>query len=206
MTYSFIKPDAGPSPALDAPTIQTNFAQFAAIFSNATPALKNHTAFNGPNQGDHENVIFNAPISDPGVSEDLNVLYCKNADSQLGMQPQLFLQIPKFLPNQFDFTSNPNSGMQITYNQVNTSGPVYQSFLVGGYLIFFGTVTDIGPDIILSPSPSSLYLAVATPYVTSLPSLAQNPMSTTILTIDSFKINSNIVMPYTVGFVAIGKA
>ena len=76
MTYSPITPQSQPSPAATQAQIQTNFAQFALKF------LVNHTALNKKNQGDHEAVILEKLASDPGVTQDLVALYCKDATSQ----------------------------------------------------------------------------------------------------------------------------
>ena len=55
MTYSFTKPDSGPSPRIDVTQLQTDFSQFAGIFSSTAAGVNyNHTALNNKNQGDHE--------------------------------------------------------------------------------------------------------------------------------------------------------
>jgi hypothetical protein len=202
MTYSFIKPDAGPSPKLDAPIIQTNFSQFATIFAN------NHTALNVKNQGDHEKVVLELQNADPGVSEDLTVLYAKNASSNLGTQPQLFVQIPKFLPNQNDPNLAENIGMQLTYNTVNTAGPLFQSFLAGGYLIYFGSTSNIAVNITLSPAPTQIVTVIATPNnMTSIGTPIPFDVSVQIINNSTFKINSQSATGvYTFGWVAIAKA
>lgn len=152
MSFSNTKPDSGPSPALDASQIQTNFAQWASIFAT------NHTAMNDFNQGDHEKVVMNNQANDPGVTENLCALYAKSANSTAyGNIPQLFAQIPKFLPNE-----KPNTGMQLTYNSVNTTGPIYQSFLPGGYVLYMGTTTNITVPVTLTPSPSGILIANVT--------------------------------------------
>jgi hypothetical protein len=199
MTYSHIKPDAGPSPALDASTIQTNFSQFATIFA------VNHTLINDASQGEHEGMVFQLQSADPGVTQDLAVLYCKNATSKSGTQPQLFVQIPKFLPNQNDTTQAENTGMQLTYNSVNTAGPVYQSFLPGGYLLYFGSTSNIAVNITLSPAPTQIVMAIATPNnLTSIGTPIPFDVSTQILSNSTFKINSALASGiYTFGWIAI---
>lgn len=202
MNYSFIKPDAGPSPALDASIIQNNFSEFGTIFSN------NHTALNLNNQGGHEKVILELQSADPGVSQDLAVLYAKNATSNLGTQPQLFVQIPKFLPNQNDPNLVENVGMQLTYNTVNTAGPLFQSFLAGGYLIYFSSTSNIAVNITLSPAPTQILMVIATPNNTTG---GINPLpfdvSVQIINSNTFKINSaSATGVYTFGWVAIAKA
>ena len=162
MTYSPIIPNGVQSPKDQVVAVQTNFAQFAAIFASTSGGVNyNHTALNDTNQGDHESVILTNQTADPGVTTALDVLYSKNASSKAGIQPQLFVQIPKFLPNQNNSDNVPNTPMQLTYNSVNTSGPIYQSFLAGGYLLYFGMVSSIGSPIILSPAPTKLLIAIA---------------------------------------------
>src|SRR5580692_6784455 len=138
MTYDPTSPNGLQSPKDQVTQVRTNFAQFASILAI------NHTGFNLTNQGDHEAVVLNNQSVDPGVTQDLDVIYCKNATSNLGKQPQIFLQIPKFLPTELDPTNAINAPMQLTYNQVNVAGPVFQSFLPGGYLFYFGTVSALG--------------------------------------------------------------
>lgn len=202
MTYSITKPDSGPSPALDVTQIQTNFSQFGTIFS------ANHTAMNDVNQGDHEAVIIKNQATDPGVTQNLAILYCKNATSQAGTQPQLFAQIPKFLPNQNDSNNAANTPVQLTYNQVNTAGPVFQSFLPGGYLLYFGSVASIASPITLTPSPTQILVAIATPYdVNVFFNSVPFTVSTTILTNSTFRINcieGGTTVPF--GWIAIARA
>ncbi len=135
MVYTFKKPDGGPSPLLDAPNIQGNFSTYGTVFGN------NHIAMNGNNQGDHTTIIFETQTADPGVSSNIDNLYSKDVVMRIGTQPEVFLQIPMFLPKTPDWTQNLNRGMQLTYSTVDLIGPQYQSFLFGGYIIFFGIVT-----------------------------------------------------------------
>lgn len=215
MTYSPNKPDAGPSPKVDVSQIQTDFSQFASIFAN------NHTALNDRNQGAHEAVILNRQFVDPGVTEDLSILYTKNAASKGGTQLQLFVQIPKFLPTDQDTTNAPNRGMQLTYNSVNIAGPIYQSFLPGGYLLYQGSVSGnttpnvlIADTVILSPAPTQILVTIATPNTrTSAGTPIPFNVSTTINTVtnDRFTINStgngsSGSIPYSFCWVAIARA
>lgn len=218
MTFNPAKPDAGPSPALDASIIQTNFSQFASIFSkNVAGILYNHTPLNDLNQGDHESVIFQKQTTDPTITQTLDVLYTKLAPSKIGTDLQLFLKIPKFLPNLLNPTNVPNDPMQITYNQVNTAGPVYQSFLMGGFLLYFGVDTGVtAPNtsivdtITLSPAPTTILTAIASPNTmttsgTPIPFI----VSTNILSNTQFRINSTSngsggAIPYSFSWVAIG--
>lgn len=220
MTFTPKKPDIGPSPFLDAPTIQTNYAQFASIFSKTvTGVIYNHTPLNDPNQGDHESIIFELQSQDPGVTEDLVNLYSKNATSKASIEPQLFMQIPRFLPTANDTTQNPNLGMQLTYNAVNTAGPIYQSFLSGEqlYLIYFGTDTgntvmgvNISDTIVVTPTPTQLVLAIATANTLQTGGVPFT-ISTKITASDTFVITSlanqsGASIPYSIQWMAIAKA
>lgn len=208
MTYTPIKPDAGPSPLLDAPKIQTNFSQYAAIFSSTIAGINyNHTALNDANQGNHEVILLQRQTTDPTVEGNETILYCKNATSNAGTQPQLFLRIPTFLPTQFDARVSTNTPMQLTYNEVNTAGPVYQSFLVGGYLIYFGTVNAIPSTVTLAPAPTSIVIAIAAFQKTLIPNNVAADIRTQILNTSQFQINSTTppAGPFIVSYVAIGK-
>jgi hypothetical protein len=202
MTYVPDVPLSEPSPAATQVQIQTNFAQFASVF------MANHTALNNSNQGDHEGIILQVQANDPNVTQDLVALYCKDVVSQVGTQPQLFAQIKEFLPTSIDTTTAPNAPMQLTYNTVNTAGPQYQSFVVGGLLVFFGSTTGVPITITLSPSPSFLQAAIAIPTnffhnVIDIP----NAANTQITQPNKFKITSFSPAPASTFFwIAIGKA
>lgn len=166
MTIDFNKPTGGPSPALDCSTIQSNFKRFSDAL------VINHIALNSFSaQGDHRNVIFTNQTDIPEVSKDSAILFSINATSNAGVNPQLFARIPKFLPNNIA-----NSPMQLTYNTVNITGPnQYQSFLVGGYLIYFGRASGsadksipISQTITLATPPSKLLVAFAIPNTTAM--------------------------------------
>lgn len=160
MTYIPNKPGSGKSPFLDAPKIQTNFSVFNTAFG------ANHVSMNTFKQGDHLGVVMQrqaTTFSPTGVTDGA-VLFARNATSKAGTQPQLFVKIPKFLPGQ------KNDSMQLTYNQVNIAGPQYQSFLMGAYLIYMGSEsgntasnTIISIQITLSPAPTKILIAIATP-------------------------------------------
>jgi hypothetical protein len=159
MTYLPNIPIGSLPPASQVSQVQGNFATFASVFSSTSGGIVyNHSPMNNFNQGDHESVILQNQSVDPGVTESLAALYCKNATSAAGTQPQLFIQIPEFLPNGI-----PNAPMQLTYNSVNTSGPVYQSFLPGGYIFYFGSTSNIAVAITLSPTPTTILAAIAYP-------------------------------------------
>lgn len=147
---------------------------------------------------------------DPGVNNNFTALYPKNVTAATGgTKPQLFIQVPQFLPTDNDSRAAPNLGMQITCNQVNTSGPQYQSFLPGGYLIYWGTTTNIATPITLSPAPSKILVAVATPNTMTTAGNGPFDASTTITSASTFKINSSLnfggsPISYSFGWYAIG--
>jgi hypothetical protein len=157
MTYDPTIPKVTASPSVSAPKIEVNFSSYAAIFSRTVGAVYNHIAFNQQNQGKHAVVLMEKQTADPGVTQDLSVLFNKDASSALGIQPQLFAQIPKFLPTADDTRTATNSPMQITYNTANTAGPIYQSFSIGGYIIYFGS-TDTGLLVTLVPTPAEILM------------------------------------------------
>lgn len=215
MTFSPTTPQSQLSPATTQAQIRTNFSEFARIFA------LNHSAFNSANQGDHENVIFSTQATDPGVTEDLVALYSKDATSLSGTQPQLFAKIKKFLPNSFDTENAANTPMQLTFNTVNVAGPQYQSFLPGGYLLYFGINTGvtvpnvaIADTIILSPAPTQFITAIAIPNTmttigTPVPFTVATEINTA--TNDRFIIHSSgnssgAPIPYSFTYIAIAKA
>ena len=180
MSYNNQKPDAGPSPALDAPTIQGNFSSYADIFSD------NHVAMKDQAKGNHSNIVFEAQPKDPGVNTALTVLYAKNALSQAGTQPELFVQIPKFLPTALDTNNKPNVPMRLSYSSVGTTGPPFYSFLPGGYVLYWGidtgtinagiTKTD---TITITPAPTAILIAIAVPNTQIM--IGPAPLSTGLL-------------------------
>lgn len=211
MTYKTTKPDAGPSPFLDCPTIQGNFSSFGTTFSStAAGVVYNHSAMNDRNQGDHQVIMMQAQNSDPNPDDSFAALYCKQTLAVSGVQPQLFTQIQQFL-------SHSNIPMQLTHNTVNIVGPSqYQSFLpyfttgatLGVLLVYFGTTTNIAVPITVSPTPTTFLFAVATAYnMTIIGTPIPVQASTTILSSNSFQINS-ISPPagYVFGWLAIGIA
>ncbi len=159
MTYNPKIPKATASPKDSASPIQVNFNQYVSIFSRtAGGVIYNHIAFNDIHQGKHAAVLMDKVSNPPGVTQDLSVLFNKNAISNAGTQPQLFAQIPKFLPTKNDTTKADNAAMQLTYNQVNTAGPTqFQSFLIGKYLIYFGSSSS-GVTVTLTPTPTKILM------------------------------------------------
>lgn len=202
--YNPLKPDAGPSPALDASVIQTNFADYATIFAT------NHVALNDRNQGAHSQIILEIQPGDPGITEKLSILFNKLAPSIAGNQPQLHAQIPKFLPTNLDTTNAPNTGMQLTNNTVNIIGPVYQSFLPGGYLFYFGAVNGntlpIAITVTLSPVPTEIITAIAETSTNST-QIQTYQLATEITSSSTFIIRSTgTITPYSFTWSAIAKS
>jgi hypothetical protein len=201
MTYSPITPQSQPSPAATQAQIQTNFAQYALKF------LVNHSALNTKNQGDHESVVLEKQASDPGVLQDKVNLYCKDAVANSGTEPQLFAQIMKFLPTSTDGTDAPNIGMQLTQSTVDTVGPnQFQSFLPGGYLLHFGTVTATGA-VTLVPGGTQILTALAIPNnMTTSGTPTPFSISTAITASNTFNINSNATGVFSITWLAISRA
>ncbi len=149
MTYDPKIPQGDPTPAFQQPAIKINFAQFASIFSSTVGGvIYNHSPFNTGNQGKHEAIIMQDQVTDPTIIGDFVDLYNKGG--------QIFERIPEFLPNGIQ-----NIPMQLTFDTVNTAGPQYQSFLPGGYLLYFGSTTNIAIPIVVSPAPTILLIALA---------------------------------------------
>lgn len=191
MTYDPQIPLVTESPKTSASPIQVNFSQFAAIFSKLIGGVEyNHMPFNNSQQGKHAAVLMQNQSTDLGVTEDLDVLYSKNATSHVSTEPQLFVQIPKFLPTNLDSTDAPNTPMQLTYNSVGLSGPIYYSFIPGGYLVYFGNVLAAGsPHLItLSPVPTEIVTAIATPNTVETDSTHQ-PIKISVVVTNPDKIN-----------------
>lgn len=207
MSYQRDRPIGEESPLAQVTIVQGNFAAYNTGFSI------NHTALNNINQGKHEAVVMENQASDPDVENNLCVLYSKDASSRAGTQPQLFLRMIKYLPTALDTSTPENDPMQLTYNEVNVAGPVYQSFLVGGYLIYFGSTTNIANPIILTPAPTSIVIALAVPNtLTTAGSPIPFGASTVIDTVnnDRFTIFSDLNAPnppppYNFNWLAIGR-
>jgi len=158
MTYKANIPQDLPPPSVIVDQIRENFSTFASVFDN------NHQALNLNNQGKHTNVILQVGTTgSPPVDDNSNRLYTFGVQSNSSFSRQLFLKIPKFLPN-----DQPNDPIQLTFNSVNTAGPLYQSFLIGGFLVFIGTANQpINPNTIvpitinLTPVPKDILCIIA---------------------------------------------
>lgn len=180
MTFDPNIPQDLPSPSDIVSAIKTNFSQYASIFGT------NHLPINNSNQGKHGNVIFENQVTDPVITNSYDAFYAKSVTSASGTSSQLFLKIPSFLPN-----PNLQLPVQLTFNTVNTTGPNYQSFMAGGYIIFFGKKVNPG-TINLSPTPSAILCAIANTNNFTPAGLVLFPfnVSVTILSPSSFSINS----------------
>lgn len=209
MTYIASKPDSGFSPVLDCPTIQGNFDAFNSIFSSSSGGVNyNHTAMNLKNQGDHEVVLFQQQSTDPNPTDNIVAFYSKAASSAVSTQPQLFSQTEVFLP------AITNNAIQMTYNTINNTGPIYQSFLPGNpglfcgpYLVYFGNFVGSGNTVItVSPASTRLLFAYANVYaVTIVGAPVAYPVATQILTPSTFQINlGTLPANTTIGWLAIG--
>lgn len=146
MTYNPKEPQDLPPPVIATTQMRTNFATIQTVFSN------NHSAINTSNQGKHDKVIFEQQATDPVITSDYISLYSKSVITASSTQPQLFLKIPKFLPN-----NQENLPQQLTFNKVtfdpgNVNGPQYQTFLPGGYIKYFGSVSSVPITITLAPA------------------------------------------------------
>lgn len=130
--------------------IRANFSQYAMVFDN------NHEPLNNSNQGKHTNVLLQQQSTEPVVNGSFDAFYSAEVTSNSSVSEELFVKIPQFLPPQF-----PNDPMQLTFNSVNTVGPNYQSFIAGGYIVFFGTVLGPTNTITLSPKPKKIVCAIA---------------------------------------------
>lgn len=182
MTYDPTIPPATSSPANSALTIQTNFAQFAAIFSKTIAGvIYNHIPLNDINEGKHAAVILEKQLTDPLNFGSQSILYCKDVTNASTTQPQLFCQI-----------QDPASPVpvQLSFDKVNTVGPAqFQSFLPGGYILYFGFSNNITINVTLSPTPTQIVCIQAYPVGTDVDNV---PFDTnvSVISTNSFKISS----------------
>lgn len=205
MTFSIYKPDSGPSPKIDVDQIRDNFAVFG------TSLAENHTALNNRNQGCHEGVLFEQQSATPTIAGTYAALYAKSVTYTIGTQPQLFARLPVFLPTADDTRGSGNDPMQLTYHVVNIAGPQYQSFVAGGFVVYFGQTNDITIPITLSPSPSQIIsVSAATHNMTTVGTAIPWIVGVNILSSNSFKIESPLnfsgpVVPYIITWMAVAK-
>lgn len=183
-----------PAPAIIVDQIRTNFSQYANVFDN------NHIALNANNQGEHTNVIMQQQANDPEIDGDYADIFAKVVSAAFGDSLQIFAKIPQFLPNNL-----PNISEQLTFNTVNTVGPQYQSFIAGGYIVYFGSTTNIATTITLSPAPTRIVCVIANS--NSLNILTNNPNDVGVVVLNNFQFNitSSAPNPYIFTWVAIAK-
>lgn len=116
--------------------IRANFSQYALVFAN------NHSPLNDSNQGKHTNVLLQQQFTNPIVDGSFVSLFSAPINYFSNVTQELLVAIPQFLPPEF-----PNNPMQLTYNSVNTAGPQYQSFIAGGYVLYWGKVASATPTV-----------------------------------------------------------
>lgn len=170
MTYSGNSPLPQNSPKVDQPQIKTNFSQWDTVFT------ENHETLNSNKQGNHSTIVFKNQATDPDVTGTWGTLYSKTG-SGVANQPNLFWRTFPFVPNQT------NLPMQLTFNQIVNTGTQQQSFIAGGYIVYFGTVTSVANVVTFAPggvSPCTKVVFAMT-----------NPMQVvSTFTTTSFKITS----------------
>jgi len=176
MTYSPNEPQDLPPPVVATTQMRTNFSTFQTIFSN------NHFAINTSNQGKHAKVVFEQQSTDPEINSNYISLYSKSVINASSTQPQLFLKIPKFLPN-----NQENLPEQLTFDTVNNIGPDYQTFLPGGYIMYLGSVNSVPSPIVLTPACSKIASVVVLPNNLTVPS----PATPRPLTVYATKTGAN---------------
>lgn len=146
-------PTSEQTPAASQPFILINNQNWPTLFN------VNHGAMNSIVQGQHEEINFKQQSTDPIVTQDLGNLYCKSASNKSGSALQLFWRMKNFI------LSQPNNPEQITFSSVSTSNP-YQSFLIGGYVVYMGTFSLSGAGstvtVSVSPTPTALLSVITT--------------------------------------------
>ncbi len=193
MTYDPNIPQDLPPPNIIVDQIRTNFSQYADVFDN------NHVALNSSNQGEHTDVILQRQATNPEIDGDYADIFSRIVTAFFGPSQQTFAIVPKFLPN------IPNNPQQLTFNTVNTIGPQYQSFLAAGYIVYFGTTTDINTTISLSPAPTSIECVIAN--ANSL-NFSNDPNDVGVVVLNNFQFNitsSGSGIPHAFSWVAIAK-
>lgn len=186
-SYNPNQPQNLPPPAIGVQAIQENFSTYSTVFDN------NHLALNLGNQGKHTNVILQEQSTDPSVDGSFSALYGKSVVAASATFQGLFAKIPQFLTD-----DKPNNPMQLTFNVVNTTGaPFYQSFLPGGYLLYFGSIASaniVNTQITLVPTPSKILCVIPNPTkVAGVGLLPSRPVqiAVTVNNASQFTINSS---------------
>jgi hypothetical protein len=190
MTYDPTLPTDLPPPNTGILAVRDNFSQYAIVFAN------NHVPLNANNQGKHANVILQSQGSDPLIEGSFDTLYSKSVTTTSGISQELFSRIPQFLPLEY-----PNIPTQLTFNVVNTTGtPFYQSFLPGGYILYFGIIPSapqgVGLSVQITLVPTSSKILCVIPNPTRLTDrgggvLAPEQMTVIINDTFQFTINAN---------------
>lgn len=150
MTFDPTIPTDLPPPKIAVDELRLNFSEYATVFDN------NHIALNATYQGKHSDVILQRQLLDPIISGDFDSLYSKSVVTTSNTSDELFVRIPQFLPPEF-----PNIPMQLTFNSINTSAPEFQSFMIGGYIVYFGKITTVPFLVTLVPTPSEILCIIA---------------------------------------------
>ncbi len=186
MTYDPNIPENLPPGTVIVDQIRANFSQYATVFDN------NHEPLNNSNQGKHTNVLLQQQFTAPVVDGSFDAFYSAPVQSNSSLSQELFVKIPQFLPEQF-----PNNPMQLTFNTVNTAGTQYQSFLAGGYIIYWGMIASATPTIAttitLVPVPTKIVCVIPNPTkVASTSSFPLSPIrvSSNVLSNSQFTINA----------------
>lgn len=187
MTFLPNQPENLPPPDVGIDSIRNNFSSYATIFAN------NHVALNANNQGKHTHVILQQQGNDPIVEGSFATLYGKSTITASGTNQELFSRIPQFLP-----VDKPNLPTQLTFNTVNTTGiPYHQSFLPGGYVLFFGTIPSaviVNFPVVLVPNTSKILCVIPNPTKFAAVGITPTrpvPVSVTIDGPSQFTINSS---------------
>ena len=190
-------PQPTQSPSSSQPFILINNQNWPTIFG------RNHVTMNNNNQGKHGAVIYKTQTALPSVTGDWGTIFSLSVGSNSGTNTQLFYRTKQFVPGQT------NSPMQFTFNQVNLVGADQQSFIMGGYLVYFGTFNLNGgagtnTTITLSPQPASIN-TIQVSYNTARLNRDSNSVSVVGLNNFQFKVTQNQGGgPYTFTYFVIG--
>lgn len=195
MTYEKNQPEDLPPPNIGVQSVRENFLQYFNAFNS------NHSALNTSNQGKHSNVILQQQGNDPSVEVGFDTLYGKSVITTSSTSQELFARIPQFLS-----LDKPNIPEQLTFNTINIAGPQYQSFLAGGYIIYFGKVSTLTINVpltavvTLSPVPSKIVCVIPNPtrlalYTGTLPGLSPQKVNVILSTVNTAEFTIFAVAP-----------
>lgn len=124
---------------LSCPQLRSNFEQVYNAFA------ENHIPITTPNDifsGMHTELQMTSQ-SDPTTLSNEVALYSKTGT---GSQPQIF----------FRGLSSGNI-IQLSYQNVISTGPYYQSFIAGPYILLFGKITGIPANVLTTITYSTYY-------------------------------------------------